>query len=194
MFILSSSDFRGCFGFFLFAFLAWTASVTAVEPAKPFERLDGCRLVQNAFNDGDSFHVRHEGKEFIFRLYFVDTPESQSLYTQRSNDQAAYFGLNRKDAVELGKKAAVFTANQLAGTFTVYTRWRDALGRSKLPRHYAVVMIGKNDLAELLVKNGLARIYGTRTPLPDGRDSRAYLARLSRLEETAKATSLGGWN
>jgi len=31
------------------------------------------------------------------------------------------------------------------------------------------------NLAELLVRNGLARIYGTRTPLPDGRGSRTYL-------------------
>ena len=30
------------------------------------------------------------------------------------------------------------------------------------------------DLNELLVSAGLARIYGTRTPLPDGRDSRTW--------------------
>lgn len=46
---------------------------------------------------------------------------------------------------------------------------------------------------ELLVKNGLARIYGVRTPLPDGRTSRQYLARLAELEEQAKAERLGGW-
>ena len=27
-------------------------------PAKPFERFDGCMLVQNPANDGDSFRVR----------------------------------------------------------------------------------------------------------------------------------------
>jgi hypothetical protein len=32
------------------------------------------------------------------------------------------------------------------------------------------------------VSNGLARIYGTRTPLPDGSDSRTYLAHLRQLE------------
>jgi hypothetical protein len=31
-------------------------------------------------------------------------------------------------------------------------------------------------------ERGLARIYGTRTPLPDGRDSRRYLALLHELE------------
>ena len=39
-------------------------------------------------------------------------------------------------------------------------------------RYYAVVFTAEgNDLAELLVRNGPACIYGTRTPLPDGTDS-----------------------
>ncbi len=50
-----------------------------------------------------------------------------------------------------------------------------------------------DDLGELLVRNGLARIYGMRTPLPDGRRSREYLARLHELENEAKAAKLGGW-
>ena len=37
-----------------------------------------------------------------------------------------------------------------------------------------------------LVRNGLARIYGTRTPAPDGRDSRQYRAKLTELENQAK--------
>ena len=49
------------------------------------------------------------------------------------------------------------------------------------------------DLAALLVKNGLARIYGTRTPLPDGTDSRTYLARLAELEGQARAAGRGGF-
>jgi len=43
------------------------------------------------------------------------------------------------------------------------------------------------------VKNGLARIYGTRTALSDGSDSRSYLAHLGKIEERAKAAELGGW-
>jgi hypothetical protein len=41
-----------------------------------------------------------------------------------------------------------------------------------------------------LVSSGLARIYGTRTPLPDGRDSRQYLAHLHALEN---AEGCGVW-
>jgi len=39
--------------------------------------------------------------------------------------------------------------------------------------------------------NGLARIYGTRTPLPDRQDSREYLAHLHELENEAKAAKRG---
>ena len=60
--------------------------------------------------------------------------------------------------------------------------------------NYAIVVTaGGRDLNELLVSSGLARIYGTRTPLPDGRDSREYLAHLHALENEAKAAKRGGW-
>ena len=49
------------------------------------------------------------------------------------------------------------------------------------------------DLNEALVENGLARIYGTKTPLPDGRDSRTYVDGLRRLEAKAKAEKRGAW-
>jgi endonuclease YncB( thermonuclease family) len=75
--------------------------------------------------------------------------------------------------------------------FTIQTRWRKVFGPT---RYYACVFTADgNDLAELLVRNGLARIYGTRTPLPDGTDSRTYLATLKDLEQQAKSAGLGGW-
>jgi len=43
------------------------------------------------------------------------------------------------------------------------------------------------------VSAGLARVYGTRRPLPDGRDSREYLAHLRELESEAKAAKRGAW-
>jgi hypothetical protein len=45
-----------------------------------------------------------------------------------------------------------------------------------------------NDLAELLIRNGLASIYGSRTPLPDDRDSRTYLATLREIHPVMKLT------
>jgi endonuclease YncB( thermonuclease family) len=49
------------------------------------------------------------------------------------------------------------------------------------------------DLAQELVRNRLARIYGTRTTLYDGKDSRKYLARLAELEAQAKRAKRGAW-
>jgi len=57
----------------------------------------------------------------------------------------------------------------------------------------AVITAKGKDLNELLLSVGLARIYGTRTPLPDGRDSREYLAHLRELESEAKAAKRGAW-
>ena len=140
-------------------------------PSKPFERFDGCVLKPDQWTDGDSFRVQlPDGRFETFRLYFVDTTESRSR-GERSDEQAAYFGLTRAQAIELGRQAKIFTASALAQPFTIYTRWRSVFGA----RYYAIVITKDgHDLNELLVSAGLARIYGTRTPLPDGRDSRGF--------------------
>lgn len=159
--------------------------------AKPFERFENCILEPDEWTDGDSFRVRlPDGRLETFRLYFVDTTEARAHAT-RLDEQAAYFGISRESAIELGNEAKQFTARALARPFTIYTRWRPVFGPR---RHYAlVVTTGGNDLAELLVRNGLARIYGTRTPLPDGRDSRSYREQLIKAERLAKRDRTGGW-
>ena len=97
--------------------------------------------------------------------------------SKRSDEQAAYVRLTRAQAIELGSQAKIFTASVLAQPFTIYTR--TVFGPT---RHQAIVVTpGGHDLNELLVSSGLARIYGTRTPLPDGRDSGEYLAHLHAL-------------
>jgi endonuclease YncB( thermonuclease family) len=103
----------------------------------------------------------------ILRLYFVDTPEEEPVYAVRIAEQAAYFGISSSAAIEVGQEASEFTKQALAKPFTIYTRWRRALGRSAIWRYYAIVVTADgHDLNELLVSAGLARIYGTRTPLP----------------------------
>ena len=78
-------------------------------PAKPFERFDGCVLEPDEWTDGDSFRVRlPDSRLETFRLYFVDTTESRSR-GKRSDEQAAYFGLTRAQAIELGRQAKIFT-------------------------------------------------------------------------------------
>ena len=126
--------------------------------------------------------------------HFVDTPEEERVYADRIAEQAAYFGITPNAAIQIGREASGFTKQALTKPFTIHTRWRPALGRSMLPRYYAIVLTADgHDLNELLVSAGLARIYGTRTPLPDGRDYRTYLAHLRGLEIQAKAAWRGAW-
>jgi endonuclease YncB( thermonuclease family) len=171
------------------------ALARTAPPAQPFQRLDSCAYKPQRWDDGDSFHViLPDQKELIFRLYFVDTPEEERVYADRIAEQAAYFGITPDAAIEIGREASEFTKQALTKPFTIYTRWRRALGRSAIWRYYAIVVSADGrDLNELLVSAGLARIYGTRTPLPDGRDSRTYLAHLRDLETQAKAARRGAW-
>jgi endonuclease YncB( thermonuclease family) len=82
-------------------------------PSKPFERFDGCVLKPDQWTNGDSFRVQlPNGHYETFRLYFVDTTESRSS-GNRSDEQAAYFGLTRAQAVQLGNQAKTFTAHVL---------------------------------------------------------------------------------
>jgi endonuclease YncB( thermonuclease family) len=171
------------------------AIAQTAPPAQPFQRLDGCVYKPERWNDGDSFHVLlRDQKEVVFRLYFVDTPEEERVYAERIAEQAAYFGVSADAAIDVGKQASEFTKRALAKPFTTYPRWRRALGRSANWRYYGIVITADgHDLNELLVSNGLARIYGTRTPLPAGRDSRTYLAHLHELENDARVAKRGAW-
>jgi endonuclease YncB( thermonuclease family) len=110
-------------------------------PAQPFQRLDGCAYKPQRWDDGDSFHViLSDQKELIFRLYFVDTPEEERVYADRIAEQAAYFGITPDAAIQIGREAREFTKQALTKPFTIYTRWRRALGRSTIWRYYAIVV------------------------------------------------------
>lgn len=170
------------------ALLCWVGTATA-----GWETLEGCRLLSNPSNDGDSFHVEHKGKEYIFRLYFVDCPEMEDAVPDRVDEQAAFLGIKRTAVLEAGRAAARFTIATLRGSFTVYTRWEDAKGDSQLQRFFAIVEIGGKDLAELLAANGFCRVYGKMVDGPDGRSSSAKAQRLDSLAQAAKRGNRGIW-
>lgn len=159
---------------------------------KEWTVLEGCRLMKSGGNDGDSFHVKHDGKEYIFRLYFVDAAETSMSFPDRVRHQAEYFGLSDSDTIKLGEAATKFTTSLLAsGPFTVVTQWEDAKGNSRLPRHFALVVTSQGDLDELLTAEGLVRRYGMpiRTSLGQRKQST-----LKRLEEEAKRQNAGAWS
>jgi endonuclease YncB( thermonuclease family) len=144
--------------------------------------------------DGDSFHVMtNDKREFIFRLYFVDTPESDMDVEERVREQAQYFSVSQEQVLQGGENAKTMSAKWLKRPFTVTTRWQNAQGRSRLPRYYAQVEVDGRDLAELLVSSGWARAKGTVAILPDGKPAKNHMAKLKLLESEAKAKRVGLW-
>lgn len=164
--------------------------VTICSASEQWQTLKGCRLLENESNDGDSFHVEHEGREYIFRLYFVDTPESDLQVESRVAEQAEAFGVSETEVMKGGKNAAKFTLGHLRKPFDVVTRFEGARGASKLPRHYAVVRPADTkgkDLAELLVEAGWARANGIKRNIPGA----PKIEELQRKEAKARREKMG---
>jgi endonuclease YncB( thermonuclease family) len=161
--------------------------------ADKWRMYENCSLVPNESNDGDSFHVKVKRREYIFRLYFADCAETDDSVPERVKDQAEYWGISEKAAIRLGKEAAKFTQKFLENGFTVWTEMHEAMGRSDKDRFYAVVLVGEKNLAEELVRNGLARIFGQDTDLPDGTRSTTFWWRLKTAEREAKKNRLGAF-
>lgn len=152
-----------------------------------------CRVLSNEFADGDSFHVKTRSRHYIFRLYFVDAPETDKRYPERLTLQSAYWGISEEDLILLGKEATAFSSRFLAKGFTGYSRLADAMGNSDRKRYFAMVKVGDQFLCEALVRNGLARVYGRGVTLPDGTAMGTWWKRLRALESKARREGLGGW-
>lgn len=170
--------------------LLWVAPLRAHGP---WVTLTDCRYLSNPANDGDSFHVRSGKKEYIFRLYFVDAPETEEGLGERVDEQRKYFGLTGPQVLQVGEVAKQFVEKQLARPFVVRTCMQDALGRSKKERFYAFVEIDHRDLGEELVANGLARLHGTNVQPPGMTSAEVEWRKLKQLERTAKDQKVGGW-
>jgi len=163
-----------------------------------------CTLVSHPHNDGDSFRVKlPNGSERDFRLYFVDTPESQfkryrdgNTNAKRIAEQARYFkNLSSERAVEVGKIAKEFTLDLLGDNpFDVITMNEAVYDSDRYYAHIELNFQGKRlQLDEILVQQGLARIYTKGEDLADGTPMEQHRDRLRKIEEKAKQQKLGAW-
>jgi endonuclease YncB( thermonuclease family) len=155
--------------------------------------LTNCQYVAARDNDGDSFRVRCDTNEFTLRLYFVDAPETDLRYPERTREQSEYFGVTLDETMKAGAKARDTVREILREPFVVGTRWATAAGRGKETRYYALVEVGGKKLAEVLVSQGLARTKGVSPNLPTGEKAKTYVERLERLEREARQKRLGIW-
>lgn len=177
---------------------------------KPLTTYLNCTFEKTAWGDGDSFLIKAPGQDaFSVRLYgadciewhVTDTTDSRRLRAQRS-----YFGITKVDpdpqksadiAKSYGEKAAQFVAAALQKPFTVHTAHADARGDANFTRVYAfIVTADGKDLAEELVKQGLARAFGVNraTYHQPSLSGDAYAAALNDLELQAASAKRGVWS
>ena len=172
--------------------LAIAANGHAAEK-KEWVTLDNCQYVDWEDNDGDSFRVRCGEKEFTARLYFVDTPETNLRYGDRTREQSLHFGITLDETMNVGLQAKDRVRNLLQKPFVVRTLWASAAGRGREARYNVLIDVDGKSLAEILISEGLARAKGVGHALPDGTKSRDYMEQLSQLEEQARQKKLGAW-
>lgn len=162
-----------------------------------FTVLRSARLLEDGANDGDSFRIQHGNRIDVFRLYFVDTCETNSRFPARLDYQGKYFGgLTEDQVLRLGEEARETVLDWLRHEpFEIHTRQERVMGSHRL---YAMVFFPREGddvrwLSQRLVRAGLARIYTEGTQLADGTPAEVFKANLRGLEQDAKAAKRGGW-
>lgn len=177
----------------VFLLLLCLAASAAAADRKEWTTLPDCRYLSHHNNDGDSFHVRCGAEEFVLRLYFVDTPETNLTYGERTREQAEHFGATLDQTLKAGAQARLLVRDTLRVPFVVLTRKAYAQGSAREPRYYGMVQVGGKGLDEILVLAGLARVKGVNVNIPGGEKSRAHAERLLVLEEHARQKRRGLW-
>ena len=154
-----------------------------------------CTLVPEKHFDGDSFHVKAPtGHTYVFRLYGVDCPETDTRFPDRNKEQAKAFGIPEKDILQWGEKAKAFTKKFLQKPFTVHTEKAKARGAGKDIRYYAILINADGQrLDEALLAAGLARAFGIGASWPKDMDPNRFLKKLHPIESKAKREKTGLW-
>lgn len=199
---------RLCRGFEFFAkmrpffFSVLVAAFTTVVAEGTAQTFRGCRLGDGAWADGDSFPViLPDGRTVALRLYGADCVEKHvgdETMARRLRAQRRYFGIGGGDVPESMAKARVFarkaaerTNELLAKPFDVETAFSKTPGGGRI---YGFVQTASGqDLAAVLVREGLARAHGISRQRSDGTSAIGYRESLADLELTAAAAGRGIW-
>jgi len=161
-----------------------------------WETLEDLALVPGPHNDGDSLTVEIDGEPVVFRLYWVDTVETNNRATARRAEQAERMGIAPGDeALTIAYAAKQYTADLLAKPFVVRTKWQRVDPKGDNPSIRAFVETDRGDLAELLVAEGLAMVKegSARSAHPDGRDIETQANAFEQLRQQAREQRKGFW-
>lgn len=183
--------------------LVFSIAYSSSGAERKWHLLKGVELIENYANDADSFWVTdRSGDKHKFRLYFCDAAETRDRpewAQKRLEKQGDYWDIDPDAALRMGHKATRFVEDLLNDeSFAIYTRWQDAMGQGH-KRYYALLRFKEKYLSEILVSNGLVRIYdhplnlAADVELPTGERAGELQHHLEQLERAAKANRRGGW-
>lgn len=171
----------------------WFMMALPAHAAKKWRVYENCTLIENKANDGDSFHVKVNKRKYLFRLYWVDCPETDNSVPDRNAVQAEHFGITPPEVIKYGKEAAKFARDFMKDGFTVHTKFADALGRSAKDRDYAIIEKNGTFLHIELVRAGLARVHGFQE-VSDNMPSLATMRlRIKGADAEARREKRGAW-
>jgi len=165
----------------------------AAAPLRTWERWEGCTHLADRYYDGDSFQVKYGRKTQVIRLYGADTPETDTTYAERLDEQAAHFGVTVAEVLRGGESAKEFTAKFLSKPFRIVTRQKIAPGASRTERIYALVERDGVALDVALVQAGWARATTETADYPDSSAAQQRLQQLRALEQKAAQERRGLW-
>jgi competence ComEA-like helix-hairpin-helix protein len=188
----------------LLAAMLLTVNDAAGEALTPFK---SCKLTPTEWADGDSFLIQtQDGASHTIRLYGADCIEwhvADETDARRLRTQRRYFGISEfggmpqasiTAAKGLGKTAAEEVVAALAKPFTVHTAFADARGNGKHKRIYGFVTTADGeDLAERLIRLGLARAFGVYRETPTAMSAKDYQEYLRDVELQAAKRGAGVW-
>jgi hypothetical protein len=157
------------------------------------------KLIESSSNEADTLRLQVGKEEQVFVLYYVDALDATPAHPDRINEQATFFGKASPQAVlETGREAWSYVKELLSTRkFLVLTRWE------KVPnteRYYAIIRVEYEPgkwayLADLLMRQGYARINGLQTPLPDNTPTvENYIGELMTHAKYARQKKLGIWS
>ena len=121
--------------------------------------------------DGDTIHVRFEGKRYTVRLIGVDTPE-----TVHPTKAVQYFG----------REASAFTKAALEGKTVLLQKDRTGDTVDRYGRRLRYVLLDGDNFNARLIRDGYAHAY-RRFPF-------SKRTEFIQLEEQARRRGIGLWN
>ncbi len=193
-----------------------TISTNRSEPGAPtstvtrFETSDTSAIMQSILDEFEQLEdavffaqntkmaarpaFRYRGKLYHFQLYFVQGAEAVEEGSRDLRELADYFFVEPQRARAISQAALIYVQKLLEeNEFQIFTNWEKISAYEEDSPHYAFIYIAGRPLGEYLVENGLVRLGGERSLLPEGTSIGDHLRTLRDLELQARNNDKGGW-